>query len=297
MALLALQLGQYLIAHQLARCFVTYCDQFLRELGKGDLGIDHDRLHGSHVAQSLENLYRIEDTERLFFNLVTQARGAAQHLVEQDAAIHPAQKYEVTDFWHVDTGGEQIDGDCHIGIALVLVASDQLQWFVSSASDLDNGVIIHAAVSILKGCLEQIDHQIRVRIIGTKDQRLAAESRVKLFSQIFANNPVEWHCDHLAVEILNVHLNFIRRLEEFDLVVLAVQNLDVLTCFPFNAVGRKFCINLHWWFVIDQITIDYCLAITVGVDRGTKDFCGVQGRRGSQTNLVSIKVVEHAAVF
>ena len=134
-------------------------------------------------------------------------------------------------------------------------------------------------------------------VISAKDQCLAAGSRVKLLGQKLTNHPVEWHRNYLAVEILHVHPDFIRCLEEFDLVVLAVQYLDVLARFPFDALGREFGIYLHRRFVIDQITVDYSFAIAVGVNRCTEDFSGVQRGCGSQPDLVGIEVVEHAAIF
>jgi hypothetical protein len=70
-------------------------------------------------------------------------------LVEQDAAVHLAQEHQVADFGHVDAGGEQVDRDRHIGIALVLVTANELQRFVGGAGDLDDRVIIDAAVLLL----------------------------------------------------------------------------------------------------------------------------------------------------
>ena len=138
----------------MARCFIPNRNQFLCQLGEADLGIDHHRLHGRQVAERFKYLHGIEYTEGIFFDFVAKARGTAQHLVEQDAAIHPAQEYEIADFWHVDTGGEQIDRHRHIGISLVLVTANELQGFVCCAGDLDHCIVVHAAVLILKSLFE-----------------------------------------------------------------------------------------------------------------------------------------------
>ena len=52
----------------------------------------------------------------------------------------------VRDFRHVDAGGEQVNRDGHVGAALVLVAANQVQRLVGGARDLDDGVVLDAAV-------------------------------------------------------------------------------------------------------------------------------------------------------
>ena len=114
------------------------------------LGFDHHRLHGGHVLQRFVDLHGVEDAEGLLADLVAQARGAAEHLVEQDAAVDPAQEDEVADLGHVDAGGEQVHGDGDVGLALVLVAADQLQRLVGGAGDLDDRIVVDAAVLLLR---------------------------------------------------------------------------------------------------------------------------------------------------
>jgi hypothetical protein len=102
----------------------------LGQLGKADLGIDDHRLHGGHVSKGLKDAHGVEDTEGFFIlgaAEVAQAGGAPEHLVEQDAAAHLTQEDQVADLGDVDAGGQQVHGDGDIGLALVLVATDQLQ--------------------------------------------------------------------------------------------------------------------------------------------------------------------------
>ena len=74
-----------------------------------------------------------------------------EHLVEEDAAVHPAQEDEVADLGHVDAGREQVDGDGDVRVALVLVAADELQRLVGGAGDLHDGVVVDAAVLLGEG--------------------------------------------------------------------------------------------------------------------------------------------------
>ncbi len=69
-----------------------------------------------------------------------------------------------------------------------------------------------------KGFLQQIDHQIGMGIVGAEDQRLLARGRVEFRGQVFADDPVEWLGDDLAVEVLDIDLDFVGRGEQFDLV-------------------------------------------------------------------------------
>ena len=124
-------------------------------------------------------LHGVEDAEGLLADLVAQAGGAPEHLVEQDAAVHPAQEDQVADLGHVDAGGEQVDGDRDVGVALVLVAADELQRLVGGAGDLDDGVVVDAAVLACEGLLEQVHHQVGVGVVGAEDQRLLARGGVE----------------------------------------------------------------------------------------------------------------------
>ena len=130
--------------------------ELARELREGDGRVDHHRLHLGQVLQGFVDVDRVEDAEGLLADLVAQARRAAEHLLEEDAAVDPAQEHEVADLGHVDAGGQQVDGDRDVRIALVLVAADQLQRLVGGAGDLDDGIVVDAAVVLLEGLLEQV---------------------------------------------------------------------------------------------------------------------------------------------
>ncbi len=114
-------------------------------------------------------------------------RGAPEHLVEQDAAVHAAQEHQVADLRHVDAGREQVDGDGDVGVALVLVAPDELERLVGRAGDLEDRVVLDAAILVAERLLEQIDDQIRMGVVGAEDQGLlsgpAGRARLARYSQ------------------------------------------------------------------------------------------------------------------
>lgn len=207
------------------------------------------------------------------------------------------RKNQIADFRHVDTGGQQINSDSNVGILLVLEAADQVQRLVRRAGNLDHGVIVDAAVTRRKSLFEQIGHQVGVRIGSAEDQRLLPRQRIELLRQIVADHAIERFGDDFAVEILNVEFDFVRRFKQFDLVIAAVENFDVVSCFPGDTLRGKHGFDLDRRFVIHQKTVDYRFAVAVTVHRQTENLRGVQGRRRGQADFDGIEIIQHAAVF
>src|SRR5262249_45227301 len=113
----ALELGDELVTHQGALLVAGYLHEFARKLGEGDGRIDYHGLHGGQALQGFVDLHRVEDAKSVLANLVAPAGGAAEHLVEQDAAVDTAQEYQVADFGHIHAGGEQVHRNCDIWVA------------------------------------------------------------------------------------------------------------------------------------------------------------------------------------
>ena len=107
-------------------------------------------------------------------NLFTQAGGAPEHLVKQDAAVHAAQKDQIANLWHVHTRGQQVHSHGNVRVALILVTADELQRLVRASCDLHDGIILHTAILLCKRLFEQIHNKIGMRVVRTKDQRLLA---------------------------------------------------------------------------------------------------------------------------
>jgi len=131
MSLLALELGNKLIPHHRSRCLVGHLSQLSCQLVKRDLGIHHDGLHRSQLLQRIVDLHRIKNAKGFLANGVTQPSCPSQHLVKQNPAVNASQKDQIANLRHVYPGGQQVYRDGDIWVALVFIASDQLQWVVS----------------------------------------------------------------------------------------------------------------------------------------------------------------------
>jgi len=77
----------------------------------------------------------VEDAEIFLADLVAAPGRPADHLVVEDAAVHPPDKDEVGDGGHIDAGGQQIDGDDVFGVGIVLERLDPVQRAVDRAGD------------------------------------------------------------------------------------------------------------------------------------------------------------------
>ena len=114
-------------------------------------------------------------------DLGTQARSAAQHLFKQNAGFHPAQEHQIGDLRHIDTGGEQIHGDSNAGIPLIFKPLDGfLHLFgvaaAHTASDLHNGVIIHAVFRV--DVLENVHDHVGMLVVHSIDEGFALFLRI-----------------------------------------------------------------------------------------------------------------------
>jgi len=78
--------------------------------------IDQHGPHGRQVLQGFVNAHGIEDPEGFFGYVFAKPSGVAQHLVEQDAVVGPAQEHQIADRRHVHAGGQQIHRHGDIGV-------------------------------------------------------------------------------------------------------------------------------------------------------------------------------------
>jgi hypothetical protein len=104
---------------------------------------------------------------------------------------HPAQENEVADLRHIDAGGEQIDGHCDAGQALVLVAQDGLVRFVGAAGDLHHRFVVERSPDLLQRFSQQLHDQIGVMVVGAEDQGFLFAGGVDLLGQFVADDAVE----------------------------------------------------------------------------------------------------------
>ena len=74
-----------------------------------------------------------------------------------------------------------------------------------------------------------------MRIVCAKDERLLPRQRVELLGEIFADDSVERLGDDLAVELLDLDLDIVGSLEEFDLGGGGFIDGNVVAFFPKDA--------------------------------------------------------------
>ena len=125
-AFLAMELRDKLVAHGGEGVVRGDGRDLADELGKRDAGIDNHGFHRGDFFQGLVNAHGVEDAEGFLFHIVAKAGGAANHLVEEDAAVHAAKENDVANRRNVHAGREQIYGDCDGGIVLVFETADEL---------------------------------------------------------------------------------------------------------------------------------------------------------------------------
>ena len=78
-------------------CVIRRLCQFLEELFKRNRRVHHNRLHLGEILQVRIQIDRVENAEVFLPDLGALARGAADHLLVEDAAVDPAQENKVVD--------------------------------------------------------------------------------------------------------------------------------------------------------------------------------------------------------
>ena len=97
-AFFALQFGDKLVAG----VFLLLCvmgrvtDNLIDQLGKGNAGINHNRLHIGQWFKIIVEVHGIEDSEYLLVDLIAWTSRSTLHLFVEDSAFDRANEYEVT---------------------------------------------------------------------------------------------------------------------------------------------------------------------------------------------------------
>ena len=143
---------------------ITMTGQLFEQLGQGELRVRSDRLHVGHVLQVRVEINRVEDAKCFFANFRAEARRTAQHLLIQNAAVHPSHEYDVGDLRDIDTGGQQIDGHRNLGQRVVAEGQDQVFDLVDIAGQPLDGFVLHRAVGFAERIAQLLDEDIGVRL-------------------------------------------------------------------------------------------------------------------------------------
>ena len=270
-AFLSLELGGELIEDLALGGFVGEADKLFGELGEGDFGVNDDGLHGRELVERFEDTDGVEDAEGLFADFVAEAGGAAEHLVEEDAAIDAAEEDQIADGRDVYARRKQVDGNRDIRRALILEAADELQGRGGSAGDLEDGVIFDAAVVLFEGGLEEVDDEVGMGIVGAEDEGFLWGSGVKLASEILADDLVERFGDDFAVEAIDVDGDLVGGFKEADFALAGIVDLHLFAAPPADAFGGEGGFDLDGRLIVDQIAIDDGIAVGVGVNGRPED--------------------------
>jgi hypothetical protein len=78
---------------------------------------------------------RVEDAEDFLTDLITPAGRAAEHLLIENAAVHPPDEHKVRDLGNVDACRKKIDGHGDLRESIVSIGADQLADAVDAPGD------------------------------------------------------------------------------------------------------------------------------------------------------------------
>ena len=112
-----------------------------------------------------------------------------------------------------------------------------------------------------------------------------------------ADHAVEVFCDSDTIETVDFDINFVRRVFVGNAFRERVQSFDVVTGFPVHSLLRQFRPDNERWLVVHQVVVNHGLAITVLVNRWSKDLSRMQCRRGSESDTDRVEMIEDASVF
>ena len=105
-----------------------------------------------------------------------------------------------------DAGGKQIHCHGDVRISFVLVAANQLERLVGAAGDLDDRIVVDAAVLLLESFLQQLDHQVGMRVVDAKDQCLVPTTGSSSLARYPQTTRLKGFGDDLAVEVFDFRL-------------------------------------------------------------------------------------------
>ena len=155
-------------------------------------GFFRARGDGLHVADFLEGgvgADGVVDVEGVFFDGGAEARGAAEHLLEEDAGFHAAQEDERRDLGDVDAGREEVDGDDDARVLLVLEVLDGFADFLlaavlDGAGDFPDG---GGGGLSLVDLAQQAHDEVGVLVVLGEDEHfpLLARRGVEVFRDLF----------------------------------------------------------------------------------------------------------------
>ena len=118
-----------------------------------------------------------------------------------------------------------------------------------------------------------------------------------MLCQFLGHDLIERLGDDLLVELLDLEPNLVGRVGEIDLTGARVEQFKLFVLGEGYARTRQGRLDPDWRLMIDEVAVDYCLAIGVAEDRLTEDFGRVQRGCRREADLHCVEVLKHAAIF
>ena len=230
-------------------------------------------------------------------DFIAAACRTSQHLLKQNTRFHATHKHQRGNLRHVDAGSQQIHRHHNAGEAFVLEALDfLLNLFLVTVGHAAGNLHNRVAVQIILGIklLQHAHNHIGMRIGSSVNQRFAVGFRrvgIKIFCNLRQHRPVEFGHDNTAVELVDIKIDIIVQISRIKLAGLLVDIFNSIAPFELNSLLAELSCQLMRCVMVNQVTVQHSLAITIGINRLAENFRRLQGRRCGERNFYRVKII------
>ena len=135
-------------------------------------------------------------------------------------------------------------------------------------------------------------------IIHSEYQSFTLPFGINVFRDFTQHCLIKWASNDLPVEGFYIELNFIFQFTAVEQFTGdRVNHGNLFTSAIPNALGTEFADNVVRSIMIDKISVNDCLAVTVVENRITEDCCGMQRRCRSQGDFYGIEILNHHTIL
>ena len=257
------------------------------------------RTHGVDAFQRAVDIHAVKNLKAGFPHRRAQTRGAALHLLVENAAFDFAQEHNITDRRNIHAGGQQIDGDHDIRQPLFVEADDHalhfLRVFIGVTSDLDDRVVFQLRVLFLKRGAQLVHHHIGMGVGDAEHQRFLLPGGIQVFGELAAYRAVKRRDHQATVKISDLKILIVSQCV-VDQLALRVQAFHLFAFGKVDPILRVAGDDLNRRILVDQEAVDHRRTVGVAVNRLAENIDRVQGWCGGQGNFYRIEVIENATV-
>ena len=133
-----------------------------------------------------------------------------------------------------------------------------------------------------------------MRIGSSVNQRFAVGFRrvgIKIFCNLRQHRPVEFGHDNTAVELVDIKLHIIVQIGSVDFARLFIDIFNSIALVYCNSLLAELRFQLMRCVMVNQVTVQHSLAITIGINRLAENFRRLQGRRCGERNFYRVKII------